>query len=60
MKFIVFILFAAFSLQNDTTKVDTVSSAKIIIKQQQIEKTINNMNHNLDSLIATLKKDTIK
>ncbi len=56
MKYIVLILFSVFVLQNDTTKVDTVKVQQSIV----IQKDLDNINNNLDSIIAILKKDTIK
>ena len=54
MKYVVFILFCIFALQNDSTKVD---SAKI--QSMDIQQKIDNTNNKLDSIIAILKKDTI-
>lgn len=56
MKYIVLILFSIFVLQNDTTKVDTVKVQQSIV----IQKDLDNINNNLDSIIAILKKDTLK
>ena len=56
MKYIVLILFSVFVLQNDTTKVDTVKVQQSIV----IQKDLDNINNNLDSIIAILKKDTLR
>ncbi len=56
MKYIVLILFCVFSLQNDTVKVDTAK----VQHSQSIQKDLDNINCNLDSIIAILKKDTLK
>ena len=56
MKYIVLILFSVFVLQNDTIKVDTVKVQQSIV----IQKDLDNINNNLDSIIAILEKDTLK
>jgi len=55
VKYIVLILFCVFG-QTDTIKVDTIKMQH----SQSIQKDIDNINNNLDSIIAILKKDTIK
>lgn len=55
MKYIVLILFCVFG-QTDTVKVDTV----VVQQSQSIQKDLDNINNNLDSIIAILKKDTLK
>lgn len=55
MKYIVLILFCVFG-QTDTVKVDTV----VVQQSQSIQKDLDNINTNLDSIIAILKKDTLK
>ena len=55
MKYIVLILFCAF-VQTDSIKVDTIK----IQQAQSIHKDLDNTNSKLDSIIAILKKDTIK
>ena len=55
MKYLMLILFCAFT-QTDSIKVDTV----MVEHSQSIQKDLDNINCNLDSIIAILKKDTIK
>ena len=55
MKYAVLILFCVFS-QTDTVKIDTAK----VQHSQSIQKDLDNINCNLDSIIAILKKDTIK
>ena len=55
MKYIVLILFCVFG-QTDTVKVDTIK----VQHSQSIQKDLDNINNNLDSIIAILKKDTLK
>ena len=55
MKYLMLILFCVF-VQTDSIKVDTV----IIQQSQSIQKDLDNINNNLDSIIAILKNDTIK
>ena len=55
MKYLMLILFCAF-VQTDSIKVDTIK----IQQAQSIHKDLDNTNSKLDSIIAILKKDTIK
>ena len=56
MKHLILILFLICGLQNDTIKVDTAK----VQHSQSIQKDPDNINCNLDSIIAILKKDTVK
>lgn len=55
MKYLILILFCTFGLQNDSTKVDSIEMQSIAV-QENLDKT----NNKLDSIIAILKRDTIK
>ena len=55
MKYLMLILFCIFA-QTDSVKVDTMK----IQQAQSIHKNLDNTNSKLDSIIAILKRDTIK
>lgn len=55
MKYLMLILFCIFA-QTDSIKVDTTKIQQV----QSMHKDLDNYNNKLDSIIAILKKDTIK
>ena len=55
MKYLILILFCIFA-QTDSIEVDTMK----IQQAQSIHKDLDNANSKLDSIIAILKRDTIK